>query len=237
MSKVKEIKSGVADVNRFTVKRNLGEYKEEDLYQIRNLFNQATERGSSGEITFLPKSEPPPFIATTIRQCKALFNIKEEVESIQVTVYPCADSVGKTEHTIKKTNMNIASRVVICVGHREVFTINVTGGGFRGSGKLLTSNGDAFQIIMGACAVSDLIYDDTEHIMMAPKPGWKTRHYPKNPLQRYVIVIDGVVDANVLVKSIKKELGTESNSTNDVDELVKQASTIPIRKAFSEDDD
>ncbi len=234
------ISSGVADVSKFTVKRKFEDFGEDDLYQLRNLFNQATVFGEEGEIFFPAKSEPPSFIATIIRQCKALFNIKEEVESIQVTIFPCADSISKKEHKIKKTNLNIASRVVICVGHREIFNIHVSGAGFHGDGKLLTCNGDAFQIVMGACAVADLTYDDSTSSMIAPKPNWRVKPYNKNPLQRYIIVVDGVVDANVLVKSIKKELGTESTSTNDVDELLREVSVsapAPTCKVQNEDDD
>lgn len=238
---MKMMSSGVADIQRFTVKRKFDDFTEEDMNSIKKLFEEAKEFGEDeNEITFLPSEEPPKFIATIIRQCKALFNIKEEVESIQVTIYPCAKGYGKTEHTIKKTKMNIASRVILCIGSREIFTINVSGAGYEGNGKILTMNGDAFQIIMGACAVADLVYDDTSSVMMAPKPNYRPRKIEKDPCKRYVIVIDGVMDAKVLVESIKKNLGTSGNKTSDVDELVQEANKnvpAPTRKPINDEDD
>lgn len=235
MSRVKEVKTGVADVGRFTVKRKFDDFSEDDIIEIEKLFREH-EHGEDGQISFL--KDPPPYISTIIRQCKALFNIKEEVESIQVTIYPCATDISKKEHKIKKTAMNIASRVVICVGHREIFNINVTGGGYEGSGKLYVSSGDAFQIIMGACAVADLIYDDTTSAMVSLRPNHRPKPMRKDPLKRYIIVVDGIVDAKVLVESIKKNLTTENVSTTDVDELVKEATTtIPVRHTVNSEDD
>ena len=93
---------------------------------------------------------------------------------------------------------------------------------------------------MGACAVADLVYDDTTSVMMAPKPNFRPRKIEKDPCKRFVIVIDGIVDAKVLVQSIQKNLGTNTTKSSDIDELVKEANknvSAPTRKPINDEDD
>jgi hypothetical protein len=239
MSRVKMVSSGVADTSRFTVKRQFNDFNEDDINEIKKLFDNSKIFGDEGEIFFSSKEQHPKYIETIIKQCKALFDIKDEVESTQVTIFPCAKKIGKNEHTIKKTAMNIASRIIIPT-NREIFNINISGAGYQGDAKMPIFNGQGFQIIMGACAVAEITYDDTTGAMVPLKKNFRPSKFGKDPFKRYVIVVDGIVDANVLVKSIKNNIGTESNNTNDVDELIKEASKdkpIPVRTPINEEDD
>lgn len=237
MSRVKSNSNNSIQVDRvISAKRKV----EITLDELRDFLNDNIDKegvtiGSEGEYIWDDKNNVPKFVTDTISMCKILFDEKEEIKSHIFSVYPNAKSISKTEHIIKRANMNIGSRIIICIGHREVFTLNVSAGGHGGSAPLLCTNNDAFQILMGLASGMDLIYNDLKFAMGPHRNGFRDNKINKDPLKRYIIVIDGLVDTEVLLNEIQKNIGNKSmiEQLTKEDKILTEAPTNKLR--YNED--
>jgi len=235
----------VMDMNRvISAKRKI----DVDVEELKTFLSECTPTkegglnpynpvlGEEGEYIWDDTKEVPNFIRILIKQVKALYDIKDDIKSNKVSIYLNSSTKCKDEHTIKRSNMNVGSRIILCVGHREVFKICVSAGGYGGSGTLLSTSCDSFQILMGLASGVDIIYNDLPFAITPAKKGFREQKLSKDPTKRYIIVIDGIADADVLINSLNKNLdkiNRENINNSDVDDIVNKTTSkisAPIGK-------
>jgi hypothetical protein len=187
--------------------------------------------GEDDEFIWKDTNPIPSFIKTIIRQCKDMFNLNNDIKSTKVTIYKSATRISKKEYTIKRTDMNVASRIIICSGNKEVFNILMSAKGQKAESKYTCVKNDAFQISMGLASGIDISFNDMSGITGPPRKGWRNNIIKKDPTQRYVIVVDGIVDEQVLVNKITKNMNMKQENIDDedVNALIGE-NTNPISK-------
>lgn len=147
----------------------------------------------------------PPILEDLLSQVKLLFDLNQNIEKYKISVYPPALCVSKDVHTIEKTELKILTRVIICIGHRESFDINVSAGGKSASANYNCMSGDAFQICSGSAPGTSLNFDDTTVGKMPPRKGFRNNNFKKNPILRSIVVIDPVMDEKYLAELMTKK--------------------------------
>lgn len=192
-----------------------------DVDELKKFTDESTSHklGDEGEYIW---DTHPEYISTIIRQCKNLYSMGDDIISYKVSIYLNALMPSNDVHVIQKAPMNIGSRVVMCIGHREVFNFSVSMRGMCASGQLTCINGDSFQIGPGMAAGIEISFNDSKYAAGPEKKGFRKNNIPKDPCKRYVIVVDGVMSTEALVNQIKDNMNNNHNNNNssDVDEIV-----------------
>ncbi|CAH6418780.1 Hypothetical protein POVN_LOCUS502 [uncultured virus] len=169
--------------------------------------------GEGGELIWGPNAILPEELADIVSQQKAIFNIRDEAKGFAVTVYPPRDAAKGKEVTVKRVPrapMGVATRVVVSVGGKENFVM-AAGAGGKATGNTFCNDGDAFMVPIGVAAAVEIQFDNATTFKAEPRPGWRVMTHKKQPERTYVIVIDGIVNSELLVRKIKEEAEKLSN--------------------------
>ncbi len=171
-------------------------------------------KGDDGELIWPPEAIVPEPIQAIYDQVRAIYNIKDEVSRFACMVWAPREVVkGKKVkvHTIPKAPMGIATRVVLTLGGKEHYFMAAGMGSASGDGALTCFPGESFMIPIGVAAAIDFSFDDSTSFLAEGKKGFRTARSHKDPSRCYVIVVDGVVNTERLVRQIKLEADKLSN--------------------------
>lgn len=175
-------------------------------------------KGENEELIWPPDAKHPPVLQDLFTQVKAIYNLKDEIESFSCMIWPPREPAkGKKKfYTIPKAPMGVASRVILAVGGRENFRMSASAGGHGGKGSIMCLSGESFMVPIGVAAAIDYTFDNGTSFQVEAKDGWRARSLSKDPTKTYICVIDGLVNAAMLVRQIKAEADRLSNGNADI---------------------
>lgn len=188
---------GVLDLTKIVNKRTLD-------VEVEMLEGVMADQLTS-PITF--DGEFPPPIQQIINQVKAVYDFGSEMDRYRVMIWHPRiefDPKKPSTHTIPRATFDIAARVIVPIGGSENFIMAGRNGNQKGSGNILCRSGDSFSVPMGVSAVLECSFDDTTHVDLPPRSGFRNRSAHKDPSRVYVCVIDGIASVPILIKKIKE---------------------------------
>lgn len=167
---------------------------------------------------FWDASHLPPLLEMLCRQIRGAFNMGKEVEGMQVRLFPppAVRATTRSTHTILRAPMTVAARIIVCIGSREEFTLVASAGATSGTGHVACISGDAFQVTLGVASAADISFNDSTSYTMEARPGFRASQIKKDPCKRYVLVVDGLVNATVLMEEIKRKAAAISGGNTEV---------------------
>ena len=144
----------------------------------------------------------PDFIIDFIKQIKLSYNLKNEVAGYQIMLYPPCKENGKgIEYKIPPAGLQILTRVIFSIGHREVLKCEIK----SCVEEILISSGDSFNFPIGYGSALDITFNDSTDTNQKNRDNRKI-DISKNPTKRILGVIDFYYNANVLSQFVKDEL-------------------------------
>jgi hypothetical protein len=240
MSRVKVISRNQNKINLrdFGTQRNVDIDYDEFVRFIESLYPEDIEIGDSGEIIWTD-DKLPEFIKDICQMSKAIFSLKKEIKGFTVRVFkPPTKTDHKKITTIARVPqeqaMTVGARIIIPLGTCEDFSIFVSTGqsvSQSGSGSLRLSDKWGLMTPIGLAAGADFTFNDGIEGKIEARTGFRTMSFRKNPLKRYVLVIDCINDMEVLLKAVKDEAkvaakGDETKAA-EFEEKLREALDLP----------
>lgn len=220
-ARVKVIKEGKIDTSGFGTRRHV-EVSYEEVSEFlgtvvtTNKGKPGAYIGDDGEYVWDGESSLPMFLQDLCDQAKAVFSLKSEIKGFSVKIYRPATKVDyKKKTTIKRIPenkaMHVGARILIPVGSCESIDIEISAGSSHsGNGNIRLGKSEGLMVPIGVTAGSDFIYNDGNTGKLEPKKGFRTMTYKKFPTNRYMILLDGLNDMNVMLGAIKEQAKTSS---------------------------
>lgn len=183
--------------------------------------------GDDGEYIWSGTDKFPKLIGDMCKVAKNIFCLGKEINGYNVRVFPPA---SKKNHKHKthihrvpyEAAMAIGARVIFPVGSIENFKVKVSASKTQcGDGELKLSSSEALMIGVGMTAGVDFTYDDSNTIEVPQRKGFRKTNIKKNPMSRYVVVIDFINDASVISSLIKKEANINSGGDDTKSKLME----------------
>lgn len=176
----------------------------------------------------------PEFISDICDQVRAVFSLKSEVEGFRVTVYTPASSINHRNNTMVSRvspdqMMKIGSRIIIPCGTSEMINVTVSAGSKKqsGNGDIRLLDGQGLMTPLGVSAAADFSWHDGSYAKEAQRPGFRETNFKKNPLHRYVFVIDCMTNITALFQAVKDEAKTISKGDEgQAEKLAEQMKSI-----------
>jgi hypothetical protein len=181
-------------------------------------------KGAYDEYVWDQDAIQPKFLDMCTKLIRSIFGIKKEVDRFTYKIFPPAKKVSKKSVEIKRLNMsNITSaggRIFITVGSDEVLIITASGGGQKGTGKILlsrTKKGNALMIPFMLTLGADITWDnnDTSPALEPPKRGAMSGSIRKFPKSRYMIVIDCIGNTEIVTKTLASVAGIDLSANKE----------------------
>jgi hypothetical protein len=211
--KVIQKKQGQINLKDFGIRRQL----DIDVHELKAMmdavepkpFPQSPYIGEHAEIVWDSTSSQPEWVADLCDQARAVFSLKKEVKGFIVRIYPPAMVVDySTTTTLERVPMEsalkIGARILVPVGSPEMLELFVSTGkrGIAANGKLRMAEGQALMTPLGLAAGTDFTWHNGSHAMEDPRPGFRQTRFNKQPLKRFMVVIDCLNDTGVMMETI-----------------------------------
>lgn len=167
--------------------------------------------GTDGEYIWDNKSKLPSFVQDICDQVRAIFSLKSEIEGFSIRIFtPASKRDWKKTYTVNRVPQEAAlavgARIIIPVGSTENLDITVSAGKSRsGSGSIRLLDQQGLMTPIGLAAGADFTWNDGTSGQMPAHKGFRAMTYKKNPIHRYMIVIDCMNNMSVIAKAINDE--------------------------------
>lgn len=228
-ARVKTVQVGMVDVSKVGTKRKLGiELEEVETFITSVIVHprptgdaqtaEAPFLGDEGEYIWPRHALTPPFIDQVYRLCRDLFELKTEIEDFSIRIFPPALAINPHHQTTiarvgYEAALAVACRIVIVVGSNEIIELHAKAGGREGTGAEQLHDGYGLMLPIGMPAGIDIIFDDAASKVEPARKGFRPRTVRKRPMKRWVIVVDGYANADVLASAMK---GSEVKASENV---------------------
>ena len=192
--------------------------------------------GEQGELIWESKNKQPEYIKDICNVVRSMFSLGKEVKSFSVRIFKPPTKINhkhivKVEKVPYELAMVIGSRIIITVGSDEMIDLFASSGQKgqpSGGGQIKLNDGYGLMTPIGLAAGVDFSWHNGSMSEgEAPRKGFRPVKVKKNPLNRYMIVVDCINDENVLMDAIKGQAksATGGNQKN-ADMLASQMAKV-----------
>ena len=182
------------------------------------------------------KEDPKPYaLEGVIEQIKSSFDVGKEVEQWSAKYYApaIANEKGKptvSEITIPPIQKGMGGRFIICVGTREVPTLEAAMGSTEAKNQYLMLPGDCIYLKITVCPILNISFSNNLSEKLPPRKGFREMTVKKNPFARHILVVDAHVAIEAVAKKVKDELiGVTSEEV--AEKIMKKQSNIVAEMA------
>lgn len=161
--------------------------------------------GDDGELIWIPGSRLPPILQKAKQQCIISFKIGNDVEKFAVRLWKPRDVNETRKHKIEKTAIGVVIRVMAAIGSTECFRMVVDHGKIHTETNMICKTGEALSMGSGSASAMDFVFDDKTSVVEEAKNGFRPKRIHKNPAKTYVLVIDGLMNPEALLKQLKSD--------------------------------
>lgn len=234
-ARVKSIKKGEINLNKFITKKSI--YIEKN--EIAPLFEEPAKSFSKECGDYIEFSQENQYILPFIENIKMIYILKDEVTNSITKIYKplvCDKKSKFAEYSIEPANVSILSRVIVTIGSDECFNFSASGQGVDADSNLICKNNGSFSIPIGVSKIINIKYDNSFTYTLPHKNGFRDgKSLQKFPNNRYIMVVDFLSNKMVLSKYIMKKslnnelfskisnlLDIEEDKDTDVDRLLKE---------------
>ena len=229
-----------------TLISEIDEYRPEDLSNLSELELEKAMtlpyKGPQGEIIWDHPNigKLPEFLQDVTTMITDVFNLGKEVKAFNFKIFPpnTKDHLKanpKLTNSVDRVEQHLAmnmTRIVIPVGSKENLHLTVTVPGQRNmSNSVLVRESYGYQFGFGLIGNIDVSWDHKYEFKAAPRAGFRAMKTKKQPLNRWMVVIDCINDMSVVIDTLKKSIGSLSGGDSKKKEELMASLDAAIKKS------